>query len=292
MTLTERFRVSPLGLTAATMLVAGLCLTGPLLFSHQEQVHEREESLVGTSVGTFLSEYCFIKSQAYFHSGAYFTIYDHKIRELLDCAAIEEDSLELKETWRRKSPFAGPVLDPLDGFGRNFYPIRHTHLSSGGTKEDEGSKVHEMLPWLELAIEIDPNYVDAYTEADFWLRKHLKRPEDAVGFLRRGLVHNPNSYEINFLLGQLEAEKDEKSERALALWSRALWCWNQQNLHEEEPDILSLRQITASLARLEENRGNLKGARNLVRCLVDCGPSSKGPARWLSDLDRQISELQ
>ena len=288
MTKQEPIQITVPSLICFVMLTAILSLSGPLMTFQDRLELERSESEVARSARTLLAEYCFTKSQAYFHSGAYFTIFDHEIRKSLNCAEDQSHASHPEESWRQESPFTGPVLDPLDQFARHFYPVRHTHLSSGGTKEGAGSQVHEMLPWLELSILIDPYHIDSYTEADFWLRRHLRRPEDAAGFRRRGLLHNPENYEINFLLGQVEAEKDPKSDIALRLWNRALTFWNQQNMDAEEPDTFALRKITSNLATLEERRGNLKEARDLVQCLVNCRTDSKGPAQWLNELDQQI----
>ena len=241
------------------------------------------------TAGRLVAEYCYNKSQAYFHSGAYFTIFDHEARAGLDRMTVENCEDETLQNWQSESPFAGPELDALDGFGRNFFPIAHTHLTSGGATRTGGSKVYEMLPWLELAVRLDPHFIDAYTEADYWLRKHLNATGEAAGFLRRGLLHNPDSYELNFYLGQIIAEQDPVGEKARSLWQHALACWNQQNHNADEPDTFALRQITSHLARLGEQRGNLKEARTLVHCLVGCAGEGQGPRQWLESLNRQLA---
>ena len=54
----------------------------------------------------------------------------------------------------------------------------HTHL--------EGGNEREILPWLRLSAELDPQRVETYTVAAYWLRAVGKMVE-AEHFLREGL---------------------------------------------------------------------------------------------------------
>ena len=64
----------------------------------------------------------------------------------------------------KKTGFMGPPRDWIDAFGRHFIPNRHTHLDEGGATDDlSGSKeVREILPWLKLSAELDPENVKTY----------------------------------------------------------------------------------------------------------------------------------
>ena len=72
--------------------------------------------------------------------------------------------------------FMGPPRDWLEGFIRHFRITEHTHLENGEERE--------VLPWLKLAIELDPQAIQTYTDTAFWLRKTLGNVQDAEEVLR------------------------------------------------------------------------------------------------------------
>ena len=239
-----------------------------------------------------LAEHCYQKSQAYFHSGAWFSIFDHEARGAVDTTPsvlLADGTLPEEEKWRLETPFAGRELDWLDSFGRNFFPQEHTHLTSGGATGEEGNLVYEMLPWLELAVHFDPHFIVAYEEADYWLRKQLERPDEAEGMLRRGLAVNPDSYRLLFLLGQIALEHRNDNALARRRWEMALVRWERQNQGLEEPDLESFRQIAAHLATLEEREGRLTVARALVQRLRPVAVRPAAMDRWLAQIDDNLA---
>src|ERR1039458_4441227 len=120
-----------------------------------------------------------------------------------------------------KEDFLGKPKDWIDRFGRHFRITEHTHL--------EHNNEREILPWLRLAAEMDPQKIETYTVGSFFMRQHLNRPREAEAFLREGLRNNPNSYEILFELGQLYDENDHDTDRARDVWQLALRRWLQQD---------------------------------------------------------------
>jgi tetratricopeptide (TPR) repeat protein len=124
----------------------------------------------------------------------------------------------------------------------------HKHL--------EGGKEREMLPFLKLSAELDPQRIDTYTVAAYWLSRTLSKPDQAEEFLREGLKANPRSYEILFELGRISYDNRKDSVRARNLWSAALDRWNEQEPKKENPNLFALDQILVNLARLEEQQGN------------------------------------
>ncbi len=85
-----------------------------------------------------------------------------------------------------------------------------------------------MLPWLRLAADMDPQKIETYTVGAYFLREHLNRPREAEAFLREGLRHNPNSYEILFELGRLYDENYHDTDRARDVWLLALNKWSER----------------------------------------------------------------
>jgi tetratricopeptide (TPR) repeat protein len=126
---------------------------------------------------------------------------------------------------------------------------RHTHLAAGNERQ--------ILPWLKFSAELDPQRIDTYTVAAYWLRKQLGKTQEAEDFLREGLLNNPNSWEILFELGRLFEEEKNDTTRARNLWLQAFKKWRESEPQKKEPDTLGLNEILARLANLEEKQGNL-----------------------------------
>jgi tetratricopeptide (TPR) repeat protein len=180
------------------------------------------------------------------------------------------------EDHEREMQFLGPPTDWFDRFGRHFLITEHTHL--------QGGKEREILPWLRLSAELDPQRIDTYTVAAYWLRS-LGKIKEAEEFLREGLRNNPGSYEILFDLGRMYSENYHDSARARNVWELALRRWYEREPKKKEPDNRSLHDIAIHLARLEENAGNLPRAAQLLEMAKRVSPN---PAV----LQHQIDELK
>src|SRR5437588_6094472 len=158
----------------------------------------------------------FTKADIYFHSGYYPTIFDRAAAPP-DTHEMSGQSSHEEEEHEKEEDFLGRPKDWVERIGRHFIVSKHTHL--------EGGNQREILPWLKLSAELDPEQVDTYTVAAFWLRSHLGKPKEAEEFLREGLRANPNSYEILFALGRLYHENYHDAVRASNVWELALRRW-------------------------------------------------------------------
>lgn len=177
----------------------------------------------------------------------------------------------------REMAFLHEPKDWIERFGRHFIITEHAHLAGG--------KEREILPWLRLSAELDPQRVDTYTVAAYWLRVRLGNAKAAEEFLREGLRNNPNSYEILFELGRVYYEANHDAGRARNVWELALRKWNEQESPKKEPDLSLLARIVGNLARLEEQEGNFDRAIGLLELAKKASPH---PA----NLDVQITELR
>jgi tetratricopeptide (TPR) repeat protein len=148
--------------------------------------------------------------------------------------------------------FMGTPRDPLEAFIRNFRVTQHSHLENGQEKE--------VLPWLKLAIELNPQAIDTYADTSYWLRNNLKRVEDAREVLREGIRNNPKSFELLFAMGQLYQEADKNPEKARNIWLAAKRFWETQPSETKTNSTIFFGRITGSLARLEEESGNWQQA--------------------------------
>lgn len=216
----------------------------------------------------------FTKADIYFHSGYYPSIFDRAEKAPKDSrhmtqadehhdepAAEGHEGHEHKdgkceheshdEAHYREMALQQPN-DWIERFGRHFMVTDHTHLEQGNERE--------LLPWLQLSAELDPERIDTYTVAAYWLRKRLGKVNEAEQFLRDGLKYNPNSYEILFELGRLYRENHHDDVRARNLWELALRRWNEREAAKKDQDLFGLEQIAINLADVEEHAGNLDAA--------------------------------
>jgi tetratricopeptide (TPR) repeat protein len=218
----------------------------------------------------------FTKADVYLHSGYYPTIFDkntHQENHLSGGGAEHGTEADHDED----TNFMGKPKDWVERFGRHFIITEHTHLEHGQERE--------ILPWLKLSAELDPQRVDTYTVAAYWLANRLGNVPEAEKFLREGLRANPKSYEILFSLGRLYYENDHDIERARNVWMIALRCWQEQEPSKSEPDKFSYEAITVNLARLEESQGNFGTAIEYLEKAQKVSPA-KGT------LQSQIDELR
>lgn len=204
----------------------------------------------------------FTRSDVYFHSGYYPTIFDqashHEENHLAEGAGARESQQvphgqpgHVHSEHEEEHDFLGKPKDPMDALTRHFMVTQHTHLSERGTNAER-----EILPWLKLAAQLDPTKVESYTVAAYWLRDIGKKGE-AEEFLREGLRHNPRSYELLFELGRCHFERNDLNQ-ARNLWELAFQRWREQENPKpvEQQNRFMAEQILNYLARLEARAGN------------------------------------
>jgi tetratricopeptide (TPR) repeat protein len=216
----------------------------------------------------------FVRSDVYFHSGYYPSMFDQASKEnhLAENAGTSKPDHAAEEHvhgpdckhgaeehvhgpnckhGEDEHDFLGKPKDFMDAFSRHFIVSEHTHLTEKGTNAPK-----EILPWLRLAAKLDPNKVDSYTVAAFWLRD-LNKKAEAEEFLREGLRYNPHSYELLFELGRSHYERKDY-ERARNLWQLAVSRWRDQENSKpaEEQDRFKLQQILNNLAAVEARLKN------------------------------------
>jgi len=223
----------------------------------------------------------FVKADVAFHSGYYPSFLDQaqapRETEHLAAESGRPGDAQPDASHEQELDFLGPPKDCFERFGRNFIVTKHTHL--------EGGREREILPWLRIAAELDPQRVETYTVAAFWLRKRLGKTKEAEEFLREGLRANPKSPQILFQLGRLYWEDHHDAAQARNFWELALRHWNEREPGKEAPDLLGYLGITLSLARLEEHEGNLQRA---IDYLEMAERVSHSPAL----LEQQVQELK
>jgi tetratricopeptide (TPR) repeat protein len=235
--------------------------------------------LLGDSRKLFANHF-FVKADVAFHSGYYPSLFDQaQAPKDTRHMTAKEGSTEEEEHEKAMS-FLGPPTDWIERFGRHFFITEHTHLA--------GSNEGEILPWLRFSAELDPQRIDTYTVAAFWLRD-LGKVTEAEQFLREGLRNNPASYELLFELGRLYQESYHDLNRARNVWELALRRWQDQESSKKEPDLIGFHQIAIHLARLEEKAGNLSRAIECLEMGAKTSPSPDALQEQITDLKQKLA---
>ncbi len=234
-----------------------------------------------------LSNQMFVEADVYFHSGFYPSMFDEaasfRTTHVATDSGAEEGHNEGDET-----TFLGDSRDWIETLGRNFFPSSHTHLDVGGAEEKHVGQEREILPWLRASVAMDPQRVESYVVASFWLRERLNAVDEAEQFLREGLMVNPDSYELLYELGRSAWESRHNAERARHLWLTAIRRWHSTQDRAAEPDVFMLRSIYADLAHMEETEGNLEQARDCFAKAVEAG----GQDLYAKSLERVEERLR
>lgn len=268
------------------LLECCFCLAAWLEPIHASKVNANEhtDSVLGSLLGDgrkFVADYFAVQADVYFHSGYYPSVFDEARAQ-----EVQDSDISHPETGKHEEEkgFMGPPRDWIDRFSRHFRPSRHFHL--------EGNKTEEMLPWLKLSAELDPQRIQSYLDADYWLRT-VGKSSDAEDFVRQGLRANPHSPDLLYALGQIYLEDRKNYPRAKNIFLAAKKEWHKRDdpkpavskNGEDVKDYLLLESTLGGLVKIEEITGHLDQA---LRYLEELKPDAGDPA----GVQKRIDELQ
>lgn len=243
--------------------------------------------LLGEGRRLFANE-MFDMADAYFHSGYYPSIFDQSVTEH-DVADPAKGKTEDENS--TSDDFLGPPPDWLAALDRQFVPNRHTHLSSGGPSGHMSeSDVQEILPWLKLATDMNPQMIDSYTVGVYWLRR-LHKPDQARDFLFEGLHNNPGNSELLFDLGLLYDEDFHDASRARNTWLAALRCWQAQG-DQVRTSVDSKRlydNITVNLAHLAAIAGDWPQVVKYLKMAKQVSPYPDAIQKQIDEAEKRMA---
>lgn len=259
---------------------------------------------IGDGQKLFASHF-YRKADVYFHSGMYPSIFDNN--NSFKTAHIGEDAgATSSQNSGNEDNFLGRPRDIIDRFGRNFFPSRHTHLDQGGAGErqhgaggqvlelgeGESGEVREILPWLKLAQQLDPEEPLTYTVTAYWLRNRMHKVREAETLLRDGLRHLPNHPVLLFELGRIYSEQQDDPVRARNIWRFAIKSWHRQEPGKSEPDLFILEQLLTHVARVEEQAGEYFIALDYWQQALAVAPDRGGVRERIAELEAKLAEQQ
>lgn len=283
---------------ALLLVVIAVCFTTWLAPWFQQARAHRSGDVITAALGDsrkLFARHFYVKADAYFHNGYYPTIYDTKPGGELHMAAgaggTHADHV-------KEMDFLGEPKDWIDRFSRHFYPSEHTHLGEEecehckhgdhddheGHKEQPAGLEREMLPWFKLAATLDPEQPQTYVVASFWLSRKLGKVDEAERFLREGLRHNPNDFEILYELGRIAYEHRKEMARARNLWVLALENFRKADQAVQDSELLLHCQILSNLAKLEQEEKNNAEAIRYFTELKKYSPFKEQVQAWIDYL--------
>ena len=292
------------------LLLAGCFTLATVVGPRFEQLHTRRAggvmgSMFGESRKLF-ADHFFTRSDVYFHSGYYPSIFDQVAKKqenhLAEGAVGKKPEVEEHDDHEQpghlhdekcehhehdehcdhgdEHDFLGRPKDFMDAFSRHFYVSKHTHLTEKGTNAPK-----EILPWIKLSAQFDPNRVETFTAGAYWLRQ-LNKHDEAEQFLREGFRHNPQSYDILLELGRGYVVKADR-ERARNVLELALARWREQENPKpaEEQNRFAVAQILNYLALVEDQSGHKDRAIRWLEIVKKVSPQPE-------EIDKRIAELR
>jgi len=272
-------------------------------FQAWENVREQSDDffqlLLGDSSRVFANS-AFVEADVYYHSGYYPTIFDST--KAFETPHIAEDTGAVaSHNEGDETGFMGPPRDWIDAFGRHFIPNRHTHLDEGGPTDDlsTSGEVREILPWLKLSAELDPEDVRTYIVTAFWLRSRLHQPREAEQVLRGGLRYNPGNPQLLYELGRVYFENYQNPAQARNIWNAALRSWAKEmagqpdSVKNDFDNRFLVEQIKTHLATLEEQQGNLDVAILIWQQVKAVSPEPASIQKHIEELQKkEATQLQ
>ncbi|MCK5849744.1 MAG: hypothetical protein KAH23_02420 [Kiritimatiellae bacterium] len=84
---------------------------------------------------------------------------------------------------------------PFQRIDNALSPNKHVHI--------EGPDAAEMLPWLQLALDMNPRDIQTHLISAFWLANKCERPDLAHKILRKAQWNNPFCYHVQLEIARL-----------------------------------------------------------------------------------------
>jgi len=231
----------------------------------------------------------FVMADSYFHSGYYPSVFDQQETEKDVAAPAYGKTGDSDST---SDDFLGPPPDWIAALDRQFVPNRHTHLDSGGPLGHmKSSEVQEILPWLKLATDMNPQYIKAYRVGGYWLRR-LHKLAEARDFLFEGLHNNPGNIELLFDLGWLYEKDFQDTDRARNVWMAGLRCWGgaQSANDQSNPEAqLAYEETAMNLADLEQDQGNWPQAIKYLEMVKKVSPNPDTVQKQIDEVEKKVT---
>lgn len=280
-------KISPLLTVIALVSLAFTLATGLAPRAEKWSQLGKSDNLFGMMFGDarkLFANHFFTMADVYFHSGYYPSVFDQNAPQQKEIISASRGQKETEED-EKKEDFMGKPRDWIDGFGRHFKITAHTHLENGNERE--------MLPWLRLAADLDPQSIATYTVGAFFLQEHLGRTQEAEAFLREGLRNNPGNCELLLDLGRVYGETLHDTERARNVWELGARKFLELKTDvEQQEQKQTFDKIVVHLAHLEEGAGNYAQSIAWLKVAQKVSPAPDEIQKQIDELQKKVSAPQ
>jgi len=193
-------------------------------------------------------------------SGHFYEIADRYLHK--GVGHTKEESLE-------RSPFRRL----LDGIS----PEHHVHLA--------GTEIKELMPWLWLAIRLNPRNVETYLVASFWLGGDAGEPEMALEVLNEAQCNIPYSCEVQLQKGRILLKRGRIGE-AVRAFDAGLAFWPGRNSPESEDARHARASLLLYRALLHEVQGEKQEAIAHLGEIIELYPERKHLQKRIASIEK------
>ena len=156
-------------------------------------------------------------------------------------------------------------------------------------KHTMGGSIYEVMPWLRFATERDPQNVEAYLTASYWLAGEGARPDLAEQIMMEAQRNNPEDYRVLQEKGRLFM-KEKKDEQAANALDYGIRLWPSPLDPADKQARLDMGQMLTFRASLYEKGGERAKALTLLRQALEVVPDNRALAARIQELENsQIS---
>lgn len=198
---------------------------------------------------------------------------------------IADEYFHMGTTRIQRQAFNNSVFQ---NFEADISPRGHFHLGD--------RTIGEIMPWLKLAVLMNPHDVQAYLIAAFWLARDAGRPDLAEEILREAQANNPFNYPIQLEKAHI-LMKQKQFSRAREALDAGLAFWpgdappDRYETRYDKADLLLYRacvheydgQKEQAVAALQEIRAlfpERAGLSDRIRELREGKPSLLADEQW------------
>lgn len=220
---------------------------------------------------------CSLPQEAWGHAGSEATVADRLLgstRVLLADKLYErgDDYFHRGVPHQKRKAFR----DLFQSWAERVHPVAHDHAT--------GKSVHEVMPWLDFTIRMNPHHIEAYLVASFWLAGDGERPDLAMEVIADGLRRNPRDYQLYGERGRLYLlqANDDLAEKSL---NAAIRLWPSGRDPDSEEVRFDLARNFSYLSVLRQAKGGMEEALHCARIAAELMPGNPSLLKRVKTLE-------
>lgn len=165
--------------------------------------------------------------------------------------------------------------DPFQALKEKISPFAHKHL--------HGMEVKEIMPWLRMAMKINPGDPAAGTVAAFWLATDCGRPDLAEKVLDETRRNAPGDYRVYLEQGRLFL-KTGREDRAAKAFDIVIRLCSDDELKDDSQVFLDLAEALTYRGLIHESKGDISSAVSAYKRVLRMFPDREGLRNRLAAL--------